>query len=87
MLTADIKAEWGNWLNIVRRLQAEGSKQEGLAIAQFFVVLDSDGKPFFWTNPKVTLIEPKNQIGKEHLKTLYDIFGERLLELISESVR
>ena len=85
-LTQDIKAKWKNWLNLARRLQAEGAKQQGLAIAKFYVVLNSNGEPVFWTEPKVTLLEPKRQVDQIHLQTLVEIFGDRVIELLTESV-
>lgn len=75
MFTDDIKAEWGDWLNIVRMLQAEGNKQDGLAVAKFFVVLNKDGTPAFWTAPHVTLLEPKNRLDGEALATLLNMLG------------
>lgn len=73
MFTEDIKDEWGDWLNIVRMLQAEGNKQDGLAIAKFSVVLNSDGTPAFWTAPQVTLLEPKKRLDR--LTNLLDMLG------------
>ena len=83
-LTEDIKPKWGNWLNIVRRLQAEGCKQKGLAIAKFFVVLNASGEPEFWTSPKVTLIEPKAKISRADLETLVRVFGAEVLEQLTD---
>jgi hypothetical protein len=83
-LTEDIKPRWRNWLNIARRLQAEGCKQEGLAIARFFVVLNSKGEPIHWISPKITLIEPKRKISETEFKTLVDIFGDEFLERLTD---
>jgi len=51
----DIKA---GWLSVARRLQSV-SKTEGYAIVSINVLVGSDGCPRFWTEPKVTKIEPK----------------------------
>lgn len=83
-LTEDIKPKWHNWLNIARRLQAEGCKQNGLAIARFFVVLNSSGEPEFWTGPKVTLIEPKTKVSRTDLETLVRVFGDEVLERLTD---
>lgn len=85
-LTKDIKEKWRGWFNLARRLQAEGCKQKGLAIAKFYVVLNSEGCPVFWTEPKVTLLEPKKQADEIQLKALVEIFGDRVIELLTESV-
>lgn len=81
MLTQDIKPSWENWLNVVRRLQETGCKQNGLAIAKITVVLNSSGEPVFWFNPEVRLIEPKGKIGEGKLKSLLEEYGEDIIEI------
>lgn len=85
MLTEDIKPAWGNWLNVIRRLQEVGCKQNGLAIAKITVILNDSGEPVFWLNPEVRLIEPKKHMGEEEIKLLFRIYGRSIVELIGET--
>lgn len=86
-LTEDIKPEWKDWLNIVRRLQSIGCKQEGLAIAKLWLVLKADGTPLLWTSPEVTYLEPKRRVDEQELKLLVDVFGVTLLENLADSTK
>lgn len=47
-----------DWLNLIRSMQAEASKNNGLAIIEVRVLVDSSGKPVSWTEPRMTKIEP-----------------------------
>lgn len=85
MLTEDIKPAWRNWLNIVRRLQGAGCKQDGLAIAKIVIVLNGEGEPVFWLNPDVKLIEPKNRIKEEDIRAMTNIFGDRVIDLLLDN--
>ena len=87
LFTEDIKKEYGDWLNLVRRLQSIGNKQAGLAIAKFWVVLKSDGTPLLWTSPEVTCLEPKRRVDEKELELLFDIFGVSLLEGLADSAK
>jgi hypothetical protein len=82
MLTEDIKPKWTNWLNVIRRLQETGCKQNGLAVVKITIVLNSDGEPVFWLNPDVKLIEPKNKITEKDLYILAKVFGEEFVGLL-----
>lgn len=86
-LTKDIKEGWRDWLNLARRLQSIARKQEGLAIAKFWVVLKSDGTPLLWTAPEVTYLEPKRRVDEEELKLLVDVFGVSLLENLADDAK
>lgn len=86
-LTQDIKEEWRDWLNLARRLQSIAKKQEGLAIAKFWVVLKSDGTPLLWTSPEVTYLEPKRRVDEAELKLLVDVFGVSLLENLADDAK
>lgn len=55
-LPLDIKA---SWLNPIRRLQSVCSKNHGIAVVSMSFLIDADGNPRLWTEPKLTLIEPK----------------------------
>jgi hypothetical protein len=79
MLTPDIKKSWSGFLNVIRRLQQTGCKQDGLAIVKMTIVLNSKGEPVYWLDPDVKLIEPKNKIKEKDLETLIKVFGEELL--------
>jgi len=47
-----------DWLNIIRSIQSEASKNNGLAIIEIRILIDGDGKPVSWTEPRMTKIEP-----------------------------
>jgi hypothetical protein len=53
----DIKPEW---LNPIRRLQSVARKSNGMAIVSMKFVVDENGLPVQWTDPKITLLEPKS---------------------------
>jgi hypothetical protein len=48
------------WLNVVRRLQSV-SKTGGLALVSITVLVDSDGVPKLWLEPKCERIEPRKR--------------------------
>ena len=54
-MTKDIKPKW---LNLIRRLQSKAKQQEGYAIMHATFIVDSNGDPVFWLEPKVNRIEP-----------------------------
>lgn len=56
----DIKPKW---YSLIRRLQSV-SKSEGLSIIGINILVNKDGEPLFWTEPKKTLVEPKNASNK-----------------------
>jgi len=47
------------WFNFIRRLQSVGAQNNGYAIITISVVIDADGDPKLWTEPRVTKLEPK----------------------------
>ena len=47
-----------DWLNIIRSMQSEASKNNGLAIIEIRVMVDGSGKPVCWSEPRMTKIEP-----------------------------
>lgn len=53
----DVKAEW---LNPIRRLQSVAQKSNGMAIVSMRFLVDENGLPVQWTDPKITLLEPKS---------------------------
>ena len=56
-LPPDIRPQW---LSVVRRLQSVARRDNhGLAVLTIAILVDADGKPVQWTEPKRTLIEPK----------------------------
>lgn len=56
-LTLDIKP---CWLNPIRRLQACVQRSTGLSIVTIKFLVNEHGEPIQWTEPQVTLLEPKN---------------------------
>ena len=69
------------YMNIARRLQSVAHKQDGYAIIQMTILVNSDGIPITFTEPKMTKLEPKrgellNEFKREH--------GEEAILLICE---
>lgn len=65
------------WLNPIRRLQSIARRHNnGIAVLQITVVVDSDGDPVFWTNPKKVLIEPKAK-SREFIDLLMEMQGSQ----------
>ncbi len=52
----DIKAAW---LNPIRRLQSVAQQNHGLAVVEMKFLINKFGEPIQWTEPKITLLEPK----------------------------
>jgi len=52
----DIKPQW---LNVIRRLQSACATNKGFAILSISVIVDAEGEPRIWTEPKCTKLEPK----------------------------
>lgn len=59
-LTDDVQPQW---LNVIRRLQAACHGNQGLAILSINVLVNADGKPMQWSEPKRTKLEPKSESG------------------------
>ena len=49
-----------NWFNVIRRIQSVGRSKNvvGCAIVTINVVINENGEPVIWSEPKCTLIEP-----------------------------
>lgn len=56
-MTSDIRPKWKN---VARRLQAASSKNNGYAVLQVSIIIDSGGDPVVWFSPEVNLFEPKS---------------------------
>lgn len=50
------------WMNVVRRLRSTARGQMGIAFVKVIVMVDKSGEPVIWTDPKLTLIEPKLRV-------------------------
>jgi hypothetical protein len=62
------------WFNVIRRLQSVARENnQGLAVLDIRVLVDQEGTPITWTEPKRTLLEPKRM-------------SEHVLELLTETV-
>ena len=46
------------WLNFARQLQSLARKQNGVAKIEATVIVDSDGNPLFWEEPRLTKYSP-----------------------------
>jgi hypothetical protein len=55
----DIKVEW---FKVIRRIQSV-AKNNGMALIDIRVLVDCDGIPILWSDPKVSLMEPKAKTG------------------------
>lgn len=68
----DLKPQWyqliKDWFNVARRLQSVSRKQNGHAILKILVLVNQDGKPLTWSNPKTILLEPKDRIDGDTIK-------------------
>ncbi len=56
-LPLDVKPEW---LNPIRRLQSVAQKSNGMAIVSMRFLVNEVGVPVQWTDPKITMLEPKS---------------------------
>lgn len=46
------------WQKVALRLQSMARMHEGVGVISFSVII-KDGNAMFWTNPKITMMEPK----------------------------
>lgn len=61
------------WFNVIRRLQSVARDgNQGLAVIDMRVLVDEDGVPVIWTEPKRLLLEPKRM-------------SQHVLELLTEN--
>lgn len=56
-LTEDVERDW---LNVLRRLQSV-AKTEGFAVITISVLVDRDGRPKAWSEPRLSKIEPSRR--------------------------
>lgn len=47
------------WFNPIRRLQSVACQNNGIAIIRMSFVINENGDPVVWTEPKMTKVEPK----------------------------
>jgi len=57
------------WFNPIRRLQSVAARSSGMAIVTMKFLVNEQGEPIQWTEPEVTLLEPKKQ--KEAILQLF----------------
>ena len=48
------------WFDVVRRLQSSTSNVRTVSILQLNIVIDKNGDPLLWTEPKLTKLEPRS---------------------------
>ena len=58
-LPEDVKPAW---INLIRRLQSV-AKSQGLSVISIDILVDADGSPISWSEPKKTMLEPKKSAG------------------------
>lgn len=46
------------WASFVSRIQGEACKQRGHAAIRITVIVDAEGNPLLWSEPKMTKLEP-----------------------------
>ena len=69
------------WKNVARRLQSVSNKNNGFAVLQLSVVIDSNGDPVAWLDPQMSLFEPrsldleslKENMGDDEFKEVLDM--------------
>lgn len=65
----DIQPEW---LSVIRRLQSV-AKSEGLSVINIHILVDANGIPLAWTEPRQTKIEPKRDASALLMLTMEKI--------------
>ena len=74
---------WEQFKKIIRRLQSVGRNNDGFAVVSITVLINKDGNPVFYTEPKMILLEPKHNIDMQMLQTELGQEGlEQILHLI-----
>jgi hypothetical protein len=68
----DIQKEW---LSVIRRLQSV-AKSEGLQVITISILVDEEGTPKAWAEPRKTKIEPKNAASA--LLSMIDAYNQKL---------
>lgn len=61
------------WFNPIRRLQSVAAKNNGMAVVVMKFLVNDAGEPLYWTEPKITFVEPSRQRGRQ---SLLDLFTE-----------
>lgn len=46
------------WFGPIRRLQSVSKRSQGLSIIEVKFLVNAEGVPIHWTEPKVTVLEP-----------------------------
>lgn len=69
-MTDHIRRQWQKFAN---RMQHTARKQAGYAVIKVTVLVDASGDPVLWTEPDMTLLEPKADCVT--LPALLDMLG------------
>ena len=67
--------------NIARRLQSVAHKQNGYAIIQMTILVNADGNPITFTEPRLTKLEPKKG---ELFDQFRDRYGDEEIGMLCE---
>ena len=73
------------WDNLMKRAQAVARKQESTVFIQLLLVVDRDGKLWFWTAPKVIPLEPR--LGITAREILEELEPKQMETLLKEIVQ
>lgn len=75
-LPEDIKSQWSGWFNVARQLQCEARKQEGYVIAKCILLLNADGVPVHWLEPKMIKVYPKRVTNVKEICDTLEVYED-----------
>lgn len=70
----------GTWESLVKRLAGVAEREcanRGFAVMSVEILVDANGDPAFWTEPKLTKLEPRMGAG---------VFLDRLVSHVAKSI-
>lgn len=75
-LTSTGKATWDQFTRRIANVADRECTNKGFAVISIDILVGADGEPLFWSEPKITRLEPR--IGAV-------LFMERILEIMGQS--
>lgn len=61
-----------SWKDLIDRIRGIAHHQRGHALVKILVLVDKEGNPVGWTEPKMTKLEPISRIG-DFLEQIEDL--------------